>query len=99
MGILRLYFALSVLLGHIDSEYLLSPIYAVNGFYIISGFYMSMILNEKYDKPDLNLLFYWLNYEKNGQPEMFHVYEIKFYKNWNFWAFPQFDIFAYFFHF
>lgn len=58
MGLLRLYFALSVLLGHIDSLYLLSPIYAVNGFYILSGFYMSMILNEKYDKPDLNLLFY-----------------------------------------
>ncbi len=58
MGLLRLFFALSVLLGHINCEYLLSPIYAVNGFYIISGFYMSMILNEKYNSSSLNTLFY-----------------------------------------
>lgn len=58
MGILRLFFALSVLLGHIQIHYLISPIYAVQGFYIISGFYMSLILNEKYITSDKNLLFY-----------------------------------------
>lgn len=58
MGILRFFFALSVLLGHISIQYLISPIYAVQGFYIISGFYMSLILNEKYNTPNQNLLFY-----------------------------------------
>lgn len=58
MGILRLFFALSVLLGHIQIHYLISPIYAVQGFYIISGFYMSLILNEKYNTYDQNILFY-----------------------------------------
>ncbi len=58
MGILRLFFALSVLLGHIQFDCLISPTYAVLGFYMISGFYMSMILNEKYDTPLLNITFY-----------------------------------------
>lgn len=57
MGIFRLFFAISVLLGHIQIQYPISPIYAVQGFYIISGFYMSLILNEKYNSPDDNLLF------------------------------------------
>ena len=58
MGILRFFFALSVLLGHLQIQYPISPIYAVQGFYIISGFYMSLILNEKYDTPNQNFLFY-----------------------------------------
>lgn len=58
MGLLRLFFALSVLLGHIQIDFLISPTYAVLGFFIISGFYMSMILNEKYDSPLLNITFY-----------------------------------------
>lgn len=58
MGILRFFFALSVLLGHIQIHYPISPIYAVQGFYIISGFYMSLILNEKYDTSTKNMLFY-----------------------------------------
>ena len=58
MGSLRIFFAMSVLLGHIQINYLISPIYAVQGFYIISGFYMSLILNEKYISSDNNLLFY-----------------------------------------
>lgn len=58
MGLLRIFFALSVLLGHIQIDYLISPIYAVEGFYIISGFYMALILNEKYITPTSNLTFY-----------------------------------------
>lgn len=58
MGVLRIFFALSVLLGHIQLHWLISPIYAVQGFYIISGFYMSLILNEKYTTPASNLTFY-----------------------------------------
>ena len=58
MGILRLYFAFSVLLGHAQLDWFISPIYAVEGFYIISGFYMSLILNEKYTTPATNLTFY-----------------------------------------
>lgn len=58
MGLLRLYFALSVLMGHAQISGFISPIYAVQGFYIISGFYMSFILNEKYNNSHLNLTFY-----------------------------------------
>ena len=45
MGVLRLFLALSVLFGHIGVPLGISPIYAVQGFYIVSGFYMSLILN------------------------------------------------------
>lgn len=58
MGLLRLYYALCVLLGHIGINYLVSPIYAVQGFYIISGFYISMILNERYNTPIANITYY-----------------------------------------
>lgn len=58
MGILRLFFAFSVLLGHTQIDLLISPIYAVQGFYIISGFYMSFILNEKYSMPEQNITFF-----------------------------------------
>ena len=58
MGILRLFFAFSVLLGHTQIDLLISPIYAVQGFYIISGFYMSFILNEKYSMPKQNITFF-----------------------------------------
>ena len=58
MGIIRLFFAFSVLLGHININVLPPPMYAVQGFYIVSGFYMSMILNEKYPTHDLNIVFY-----------------------------------------
>ncbi len=58
MGILRLFFALAVLFGHIGVSGGIGPIYAVQGFYMISGFYMSLILNEKYSTPDSNRLFY-----------------------------------------
>ena len=58
MGTLRLFFAFSVLLGHIQLDCLISPIYAVQGFYIISGFYMALILNEKYHSDKQNTLFY-----------------------------------------
>ena len=51
MGILRLLFALSVLISHsypIFGNNLLGRDAAVRGFFVISGFYMSLILNEKY---------------------------------------------------
>ena len=58
MGVLRLFFAFSVMLGHTQVDLLISPIYAVQGFYIISGFYMSFILNEKYSLPKQNVTFF-----------------------------------------
>lgn len=58
MGALRLFFALSVLLGHISIALPISDIYAVQGFFIISGFYMSLILNEKYPTSKDNFVFY-----------------------------------------
>lgn len=58
MGTLRLFFALSVLLGHVGVIGGIDPMHAVQGFYVISGFYMSLILNEKYCTPDSNILFY-----------------------------------------
>lgn len=58
MGIIRLFFALSVLLGHININVFPPPMYAVQGFYVISGFYMSLILNEKYPTSNLNIVFY-----------------------------------------
>lgn len=58
MGIIRVFFALSVLLGHISINIFPPPIYAVQGFYIVSGFYMSLILNEKYPTSNLNIVFY-----------------------------------------
>ena len=58
MGLLRFYLALCVLLGHIGVHCFISPIYAVQGFYIISGFYISLILNERYKTPTNNSTFY-----------------------------------------
>lgn len=48
MGILRVFFALIVLLGHSPASYYLQPIFsgplAVEAFYIISGFYIQLII-------------------------------------------------------
>jgi peptidoglycan/LPS O-acetylase OafA/YrhL len=56
MGVLRLFLALSVLLGHTRGHGFLGlsfvfPEIAVQSFFIISGFYMALILNEKYNQP------------------------------------------------
>jgi len=56
MGILRLFLALSVLLGHTRGHGLfglsfLYPEVAVQSFFMISGFYMALVLNEKYNQP------------------------------------------------
>lgn len=51
MGLLRLFFALSVVVTHAYPLFgykLLDPAVAVHSFFIISGFYMALILNEKY---------------------------------------------------
>src|SRR6267154_1532992 len=51
MGLLRLIFALFVLIyhcGQFDSIGFMQGPEAVQSFYIISGFYMGLILNEKY---------------------------------------------------
>ena len=56
MGVLRLFLALSVLLGHTRGHgffglsFLYSEI-AVQTFFMISGFYMALVLNEKYNRP------------------------------------------------
>lgn len=60
MGIIRLLLALSVVAIHtspILGYRLIDPVMAVEGFFIISGFYMSLILNEKYNKPGSYKLF------------------------------------------
>jgi peptidoglycan/LPS O-acetylase OafA/YrhL len=56
MGVLRLFLALSVLLGHTRGHGLfglsfLSASVAVQTFFMISGFYMALVLNEKYNQP------------------------------------------------
>jgi len=51
MGVLRLFLALSVVIGHSSSIFgynFIGGELAVKSFYIISGFYMSLVLNEKY---------------------------------------------------
>ena len=56
MGVLRLFLALSVLLGHTRGRgfFFLSFLQAgiaVDTFFMISGFYMALVLNEKYNRP------------------------------------------------
>lgn len=52
MGLLRLFLALSVIVGHSQTTVFgfkgLDPWYAVTLFFVISGFYMAMVLNGKY---------------------------------------------------
>lgn len=52
MGYLRLFFALSVVIYHVDTAFFgfkfFDSTLAVTGFFVISGFYMSLILQEKY---------------------------------------------------
>ncbi len=55
MGVLRLFLALSVLLGHTRGHGFLGLSFldrelALQTFFIISGFYMALVLNEKYKK-------------------------------------------------
>jgi peptidoglycan/LPS O-acetylase OafA/YrhL len=61
MGLLRVFLAIAVLLGHTGGfgGYMLTggPV-AVQAFFIISGFYMGLVLNERYDRPALNRAFY-----------------------------------------
>lgn len=57
MGILRVFFALSVIASHCRFNYLITSDLAVECFYVISGFYMALVLNEKYISPSDNLLF------------------------------------------
>jgi peptidoglycan/LPS O-acetylase OafA/YrhL len=63
MGLLRVFLAMAVLLYHAGGFLGYSPIngpLAVQGFFIISGFYMGLVLNERYDRPATNGMF-WLN--------------------------------------
>ncbi len=52
MGLLRLFLAVSVVVGHtslfLGVNFFVAGSIAVEAFFIISGFYMSLILNEKY---------------------------------------------------
>src|SRR5262245_33449300 len=61
MGLLRVMLALSVLLAHVGGigGYAITggPL-AVQAFFVISGFYMALVLNERYDRPELNRTFY-----------------------------------------
>jgi peptidoglycan/LPS O-acetylase OafA/YrhL len=62
MGVLRLFLAFSVMLGHTRGHGLLGLSFlnaavAVQSFFIISGFYMALVLNEKYNKPHEYFLF------------------------------------------
>lgn len=56
MGLLRFFLAFAVVNvhGHLLSHNLIYPDIAVQSFYIISGFYMAMILNEKYNRPEIS---------------------------------------------
>lgn len=58
MGALRLFLALSVIVGHAEGAkvfgfYGVGSLYAVQCFFVISGFYMAMVLNEKYRENEL----------------------------------------------
>ncbi len=76
MGGLRVLLAMAVLFGHTggivgpNAPYLITggPL-AVQAFFIISGFYMGLVLNERYDRPALNLAFY-----KNRAIRIFAIY-------------------------
>jgi len=61
LGLLRVLLAVAVLVSHagVRSRLLLvdGPL-AVQIFYVISGFYMGLVLNERYDRPALNRVFY-----------------------------------------
>ncbi len=65
MGLLRVLLALSVLFEHTGglptpwgSYTIIGGPLAVECFFIISGFYMGLVLNERYDRPELNRTFY-----------------------------------------
>jgi len=61
MGLLRILLALSVLLAHTRGVFgykIVGGDVAVQCFYIVSGFYMALVLNEKYQRPSDNALFY-----------------------------------------
>lgn len=62
MGILRVFFALIVLIGHAPPSDHLQPIFtgtlAVEAFFIISGFYIQLILAKYMDKPNGIVKFY-----------------------------------------
>ena len=62
MGVVRLLFALSVLIAHagLFFNYNVTNANAVLSFYIISGFYMALILDKKYFKNNSRFLF-WSN--------------------------------------
>ncbi len=63
MGQLRVMLALAVLLEHTGGfagYWMIGGSLAVQAFFIISGFYMGLVLNERYDRPELNRAF-WTN--------------------------------------
>ena len=63
MGLLRVFLAMVVLVAHAGGFGGYSPLngpLAVQAFFIISGFYMGLVLNERYDRPETNGIF-WLN--------------------------------------
>ncbi len=63
MGWLRVLLALAVLFEHtggLGGYWMVGGPLAVQAFFIISGFYMGLVLNERYDRPALNRLF-WTN--------------------------------------
>lgn len=58
MGVLRLLLAIAVIIAHCSALPMLRPVsgsVAVEAFFIISGFYMSLILQEKYNKKPYRL--------------------------------------------
>lgn len=61
MGLLRVLLALAVLMEHtggLQGYWMIGGPLAVQAFFIISGFYMGLVLNERYDRPELNRAFY-----------------------------------------
>ena len=61
MGFLRLLLAASVIIGHaggIAGYAVVGGAIAVQCFYIISGFFITLVLHEKYNLPEMNRTFY-----------------------------------------
>lgn len=60
MGLMRFIFAISVVIAHVGPLYgftLIGGKIAVQSFFILSGFYMSLILENKYHRPNGYMLF------------------------------------------
>lgn len=61
MGLFRVFLAVAVLISHLGlpaKTLLVTGPVAVQIFYVVSGFYMGLVLNERYNRPALNRVFY-----------------------------------------